>query len=135
MNQEIRKRELRQNGQNLQNRDPYFLSSRFLKLISLNLWIPLPRADFCCTRNELVKNAPTMTKFDLRREDCVRGMSQLPNERVDLVVTSPPYNLGVRYRKYSDREDRQSYLRWCREWTAQVQRILKSSGSFFQILW
>ena len=72
-----------------------------------------------------------MTQFDLRREDCVRGMSQLPNERVDLVVTSPPYNLGVRYRKYSDRQDRQSYLRWCREWAAQVQRILKPSESFF----
>jgi site-specific DNA-methyltransferase (adenine-specific) len=72
-----------------------------------------------------------MTEFDLRQEDCVKGMSRLPNEHVDLVVTSPPYNLGVRYRKYSDTEDRQSYLRWCREWAAQVQRILKPSGSFF----
>lgn len=72
-----------------------------------------------------------MTKFDLRHEDCVKGMSRLPNEHVDLVVTSPPYNLGVRYRKYSDRGDRQSYLRWCREWAGQVQRILKPSGSFF----
>jgi site-specific DNA-methyltransferase (adenine-specific) len=72
-----------------------------------------------------------MTKFDLRHEDCVKGMSRLPNEHVDLVVTSPPYNLGVRYREYSDREDRQSYLRWCREWAGQVQRILKPSGSFF----
>jgi len=56
---------------------------------------------------------------------------QLPNQRVDLIVTSPPYNLGVRYRRYSDREGRPSYLRWCREWAAQVQRILKPSGSFF----
>ena len=72
-----------------------------------------------------------MTKFDLRQEDCVKGMSQLPNERVDLVVTSPPYNLGVRYGKFSDRQDRQSYLRWCGEWASQVQRILKPSGSFF----
>ena len=72
-----------------------------------------------------------MTQFDLRRQDCIKGMLQLPNENVDLVVTSPPYNLGVRYGKFSDRQDRQSYLRWCREWTAQVQRILKSSGSFF----
>ena len=72
-----------------------------------------------------------MTKFDLRQQDCVKGMSQLPNEHVDLVVTSPPYNLGVRYGKFSDRQDRQSYLCWCREWAAQVQRILKLSGSFF----
>jgi site-specific DNA-methyltransferase (adenine-specific) len=72
-----------------------------------------------------------MTEFDFRQEDCVKGMSRLPIEHVDLVVTSPPYNLGVHYRKYSDREDRQSYLRWSREWAAQVQRILKPSGSFF----
>jgi site-specific DNA-methyltransferase (adenine-specific) len=72
-----------------------------------------------------------MTKFDLRRQDCIKGMSRLPTEQVDLVVTSPPYNLGVRYRKFSDRQDRQSYLRWCREWAVQLRRVLKSGGSFF----
>jgi len=72
-----------------------------------------------------------MTKFDLRRRDCVKGMSRLRSEHVDLVVTSPPYNLGVDYKKYSDRQDRESYLRWCRDWASQVQRILKSNGSFF----
>src|SRR5213079_27407 len=72
-----------------------------------------------------------MTEFDLRRRDCVEGMSKLPNEHVDLVVTSPPYNLGVRYGKFSDQQERQSYLRWCRKWAAEVRRILKSSGSFF----
>jgi site-specific DNA-methyltransferase (adenine-specific) len=72
-----------------------------------------------------------MTEFDLRRRDCVKGMSRLLNEHVDLVVTSPPYNLGVDYKRYSDRQDRESYLRWCRDWASQVQRILKSSGSFF----
>src|SRR6266568_5067764 len=58
-------------------------------------------------------------------------MARLPNEGVDLVVTSPPYNLGVRYRKYSDRQDRRSYLNWCANWAAQVRRVLKPSGSFF----
>jgi site-specific DNA-methyltransferase (adenine-specific) len=72
-----------------------------------------------------------MAEFDLRRRDCVKGMSQLPSEHVDLVVTSPPYNLGIDYKKYSDRQDRQSYLRWCREWAGGVRRILRSNGSFF----
>jgi site-specific DNA-methyltransferase (adenine-specific) len=58
-------------------------------------------------------------------------MARLPNEYVDLVVTSPPYNLGIAYGKYSDRQDRQSYLRWCRKWGAQVRRVLKPNGSFF----
>jgi site-specific DNA-methyltransferase (adenine-specific) len=72
-----------------------------------------------------------MTKFNLRREDCVKGMSRLRDEHVDLVVTSPPYNLGIDYKKYSDRQDRQSYLHWCREWAGEVRRILKPGGSFF----
>ena len=72
-----------------------------------------------------------MTKFDLRLGDCVDGMARLPGGDVDLVVTSPPYNLGIRYRKYSDRQDRQSYLNWCAIWAAQIRRVLKSGGSFF----
>ena len=58
-------------------------------------------------------------------------MSRLPDEYVDLAVTSPPYNLGIGYGKYSDRQDRQSYLLWCRKWAAQLRRVLKSNGSFF----
>jgi len=90
------------------------------------------RWQFCAVRLWfLTTKFVSMTKFDLRRRDCVKGMSQLPNEDVDLVVTSPPYNLGVRYGKFSDRQDRQSYLGWFREWAAEVRRILKSNGSFF----
>jgi site-specific DNA-methyltransferase (adenine-specific) len=72
-----------------------------------------------------------MTKFDLRLGDCVAGMSRLAAKSIDLVVTSPPYNLGIRYSKYSDRQNRQSYLRWCGEWAAQIRRVLKPNGSFF----
>jgi site-specific DNA-methyltransferase (adenine-specific) len=72
-----------------------------------------------------------MPKFDLRHEDCIKGMSRLPDESVDLVVTSPPYNLGIGYKQYSDRQDRQSYLNWCAKWAAQIRRVLKSTGSFF----
>ena len=72
-----------------------------------------------------------MTKFDLRHEDCIEGMSRLRDESVDLVVTSPPYNLGIRYGKFSDTQDRESYLNWCHEWAEQVRRVLKPTGSFF----
>jgi site-specific DNA-methyltransferase (adenine-specific) len=72
-----------------------------------------------------------MTKFDLHGEDCIKGMTRLTNESVDLAVTSPPYNLGIDYRQYADRQDRQSYLNWCAKWATQVRRILRSNGSFF----
>lgn len=72
-----------------------------------------------------------MTKFDLRRQDCVAGMSRLGKETVDLAVTSPPYNLGINYGNYSDCQDRRSYLDWCDKWARQVRRVLKPDGSFF----
>ncbi len=58
-------------------------------------------------------------------------MAELPNEEIDLVVTSPPYNLGIRYGKFSDRQDRPSYLRWCAEWAVEIRRVLKPQASFF----
>jgi site-specific DNA-methyltransferase (adenine-specific) len=68
---------------------------------------------------------------DLRLGDCVAGMSGLAEESIDLVVTSPPYNLGIKYRKYSDKEDRESYLGWCEKWAAGIRRVLKAEGSLF----
>jgi site-specific DNA-methyltransferase (adenine-specific) len=58
-------------------------------------------------------------------------MSRLAEGSIDLVVTSPPYNLGISYGKYSDRQDRRSYLGWCGEWAEQVRRVLRPDGSFF----
>jgi site-specific DNA-methyltransferase (adenine-specific) len=72
-----------------------------------------------------------MTTFCLHNEDCVQGMTKLPAASIDLVVTSPPYNLGIRYSKFSDRSDRTSYLRWCKTWAAEITRLLKGAGSFF----
>jgi site-specific DNA-methyltransferase (adenine-specific) len=58
-------------------------------------------------------------------------MSKIADATIDLVVTSPPYNLGIAYGRYSDRQDREDYLVWCREWATQARRILKPAGSFF----
>jgi len=72
-----------------------------------------------------------MRGFDLRLEDCIRGMAKLKARSVDLVVTSPPYNIGVRYGKFSDSLKRDAYLDWCEIWGAEVRRLLSSKGSFF----
>jgi site-specific DNA-methyltransferase (adenine-specific) len=89
------------------------------------------RATFCLYETDNPAHSQLVIKFDLRQQDCIDGMSRLTNESVDLVVTSPPYNLGIRYGEYADRQDRQSYLNWCAQWAAQIRRILRSNGSFF----
>jgi site-specific DNA-methyltransferase (adenine-specific) len=72
-----------------------------------------------------------MTSFDLRHGDCLEGMAQIADGTIDLVVTSPPYNLGIAYGRYSDRQDREGYLDWCHEWATHVRRLLKPAGSLF----
>lgn len=48
-----------------------------------------------------------------------------------MVVTSPPYNLGIRYRSYNDTRPREEYLAWTARWIGEVARILAPQGSLF----
>ncbi|MFH0962589.1 MAG: site-specific DNA-methyltransferase, partial [Planctomycetota bacterium] len=50
---------------------------------------------------------------------------------VDLVVTSPPYNIGVNYGNYDDSAPRDEYLAWVDAWAARLRRVLSDSASFF----
>ena len=68
----------------------------------------------------------------LYREDCVRGMQNgLDPGSVDVVVTSPPYNLGTTYSGYDDTIPREKYLDWLEEWAEQVARVVAEDGSVF----
>ena len=58
-------------------------------------------------------------------------MRELADGSVDVVVTSPPYNLGIRYSKYDDNREGEEYLHWTIAWASEVQRVLKPQGSFF----
>ena len=48
-----------------------------------------------------------------------------------VVVTSPPYNLGKKYSSYSDRLPQGEYLSWVGKWGGLVSEILDEDGSFF----
>src|SRR5437762_574670 len=72
-----------------------------------------------------------LPNYRLKVVDCIKGMKALDDESVDLVVTSPPYNLGIKYTKYKDTKSRDQYLKWSCQWAKQVKRILRPNGSFF----
>ena len=44
---------------------------------------------------------------------------------VDVIVTSPPYNLGIRYNTYEDTLSQADYLEWTGAWIAAAARVLK----------
>jgi site-specific DNA-methyltransferase (adenine-specific) len=70
-------------------------------------------------------------RFLIRHGDCVQGLKLLDADSVDVVVTSPPYNLGIKYGAYDDNKSHQEYLDWCDSWAFEIARVLKPDGSFF----
>ena len=63
--------------------------------------------------------------------DCLEVFDQLPHASIDAIVTSPPYNLGIRYRSYDDAIPRGKYLEWTGEWVRRAARALAVDGSLF----
>ena len=60
--------------------------------------------------------------------DCIEVMKTLPEGSVDLVVTSPPYNCGIKYDVHVDTLDMEDYWSWTKEWLEEVYRLLKDDG-------
>ena len=68
----------------------------------------------------------------MHNADCVAGMREaLDPGSVDVVVTSPPYNLGIAYKKYDDSRPREEYLGWLGQWADVVREVLADAGSLF----
>lgn len=55
-------------------------------------------------------------------------MKQLDNDSVNLVVTSPPYNIGIDYGEYNDSKQDIEYLGWLKKVLNSLYRILKQDG-------
>lgn len=63
--------------------------------------------------------------------DCLDVFRQLPAHSVDVIVTSPPYNLGIQYHRYQDSLSPREYLEWTNAWVAAAARVLRPDGSLF----
>jgi site-specific DNA-methyltransferase (adenine-specific) len=82
-------------------------------------------------------------------ENNLETMAKMPDNFVDLIVTSPPYNKGywssnrnlnngfktkarrIDYENYSDNLNPKDYEEWQRKFIKECLRILKPTGSFF----
>ena len=65
--------------------------------------------------------------------DCIKEMRKLPENSVDLIVTDPPYNIGINYGKNKDKLSQDDYIKWCIKWIKQCERVLKRNGSLYII--
>ena len=51
--------------------------------------------------------------------------------KIDVIVTSPPYNIGKKYSNYHDRMAEDEYLKWLYDIAQKSYSVLKLNGSFF----
>lgn len=78
------------------------------------------------------KNNDKDTTITFYLQDCNVGMAKCLKERsVDVVVTSPPYNVGVKYTSYNDNKSGEEYLSWIESVGLGIKKVLKDDGSFF----
>ncbi|MGH6925524.1 MAG: DNA-methyltransferase [Propylenella sp.] len=64
-------------------------------------------------------------------DDCLRVLAALPEKSIDVVVTSPPYNIGLKYSSYDDNGSRAEYLAWLHDVALLLNRVMKDDASFF----
>ena len=69
--------------------------------------------------------------IEIHVADCMNFMQKWRGRKADIVVTSPPYNIGKKYASYGDNLSDDGYMQWMRAWGKRVADILADDGSLF----
>ena len=60
--------------------------------------------------------------------DCIEVMAKMPESSVDLIVTSPPYGVGIAYDSFNDDIEFEQYKLFSASWMREAYRVLKDDG-------
>ena len=77
----------------------------------------------------VLTGSPGTLRFFLA--DSTDILDALPPGSISVIVTSPPYNLGIRYRTYDDSLPKERYLSWTSRWVSAAAAALEPEGSLF----
>lgn len=69
--------------------------------------------------------------YELHLEDCIQWMNSQPEKSIPCIITSPPYNLDIKYGTYQDDQPRESYLKWLHDVAVAMKRVLTDNGQLF----
>lgn len=88
-----------------------------------------------CSARRLPRPTATVragqAKLRFYNGDALDLLARIDRGSVGVIVTSPPYNLGVQYRSYHDALPGDRYLQWTNAWIEGAARVLTESGSLF----
>ena len=76
----------------------------------------------------------SLKKFNVIAGDCITVMAdQLKKKTFDLIITDPPYNIGVDYGEGPKADLKSNYGEWCKSWLALCFERLKDGGSIYVV--
>jgi len=71
-------------------------------------------------------------------KDCIELMKEMPEDYIDCVITSPPYNASYRkdsynkkYIEYDDNLPEEEYLQWIRKVFRGLKKVIKPTGTIW----
>jgi len=77
--------------------------------------------------NEIVVNGE-ITPNQIYNGDCLKILKKLPDNSIQTIITSPPYNIG---KSYEERVEFEHYLEQQRKVIKECYRVLSDEGSIF----
>lgn len=69
--------------------------------------------------------------YELHHQDCIQWMNAQTEKSIPCIITSPPYNLDIKYGTYQDDLPRDSYLKWLYDVAVAMKRVLTDDGHLF----
>lgn len=66
--------------------------------------------------------------------DCLEVMKGMDDKSVDIVFTSPPYNVGLSYISYDDNRQWPDFLEWLRKVYIQIERVMSDGARLYSVL-
>jgi site-specific DNA-methyltransferase (adenine-specific) len=69
--------------------------------------------------------------YELHLQDCIDWMNAQPENSIPCIITSPPYNLNIKYGTYQDDLPRDGYLKWLKDVAVAMKRVLTDDGQLF----
>lgn len=82
-------------------------------------------------KEKVKRTAPYFKSKNIRiyKED-ILTLTAIPDSTIDLIVTSPPYNVDIHYNSHADNLTYEKYLEFTREWINKCFDLTKDDGRF-----
>lgn len=102
----------------------------FLDIIrESNAITPPPIKKIIATQRKKIEPYHQSKGVTIYKDDILR-IGSIPNNSIDLIVTSPPYNVDIHYNSHNDSLTYAEYLEFTRQWTRKCYELAKDDGRF-----